>query len=528
MGIIKKIRERVGIKETVHHYHHDSDRRSSHSFNSGKTKYGNITYTESAFTDYSRQRENARGVYSDSLIARGIVRRLVDNVVNTGLTRECSPLWSMIPGASDWTDEQKYAWTEDVESRWKLSTSSKEMDSRGMQSFQQMQASAYALRVKEGEIFGICRYMNSPDRMNPLTVQMLSNDQIQSPIDNITLEGIKARGGKIKEGIEYDSTGRMVAIHIREDLSQWGAPLKRVPFFGPRSGRRFVVYDANSETLDQFRGFPELAAMVYELDRLTEMSISELENSIASALWLASIETAVGGEKKIPIRPTGSTSDTTTDEVGGGLREVQIGKRALIMQNLGKGQSMKAFQPQHPNPNYDKFIEIHENMICSAIGMPLSAYRQKFQSSYSAARAEILFFWNNIIRRRSDFAFGFLDPIFEAWFSEEVAAGHINAPGFRNLPIARRAWLHGTWDGISRPVVDPVKEVNAVKTRLDLGHTTNEREAKLYNGSGFRENIKRLETENEMRKAANLPLQPELALDVNTPDTDQEGGNASP
>ena len=519
MGLFDFLRPKV-----VYQRVHDSDYNNGRTFNSGKAKYGHIHYNEAGYTDYSRQRENARGVYADSLIARGIVRRLVDNVINTGLTRECTPIWNLIPGVSDWDDEKRYQWTEDVEKRWQLYTESKEPDIKGMLTFQQLQASAYALRVKEGETFAICRYMNSPARMNPLSLQILNNDQIQQPYDNPTLEAIKARKSTVKEGIEYDSTGHMVAIYVRDDLSNWSEAPKRVPMFGPKSGRRFVIYDANEETPEQFRGFPELSAMVYELDRLTEMSITEIENSIASALWFAAIETEVGGEKKHPINPAGSNFNIQVDEVSDGLSQVRIGKRALLMQNLGKGQKLKPVQPQHPNPNYAAFVEIHENMICSAIGMPLSVYRQKFQGSYSAARAEILFFWNNVIRRRSDFAYGFLDPAFEAWFSEEVDAGNIKAPGFKTLPIASRAWLAGTWNGISRPVVDPVKEVNAVKMREDLGHTTGEREAKAHNGSSFRENIERLKKENELRREANQPIDPELAPDTPTDDPAPGGG----
>ena len=59
---------------------HDDDNRSSrHSYGSGKTKYGNIRYSEAGFTDYQAQRDNSRGVYSDSLIARGMTGRLVES-----------------------------------------------------------------------------------------------------------------------------------------------------------------------------------------------------------------------------------------------------------------------------------------------------------------------------------------------------------------------------------------------------------------------------------------------------------------
>jgi len=158
--------------------------------------------------------------------------------------------------------------------------------------------------------------------------------------------------------------------------------------------------------------------------------------------------------------------------------------------------------------------------------MPLSVFRQKFQASYSAARAEILFFWNNIYKRRDDFTAGFLNPFYEAWFTEHVNQGNFQAPGFRTIPIAKRAWLYGSWNGISRPVVDPVKEVKAVKDRELLGHTTGEREAKAYNGSDFRENVKRLKTENELLAESNKVLDPVQFTEPETiVNNNQDGGN---
>ena len=92
---------------------------------------------------------------------------------------------------------------------------------------------------------------------------------------------------------------------------------------------------------------------------------------------------------------------------------------------------------------------------------------------------------------------------------------------------AKKAWLRCTWNGISRPVVDPAKEVKAVRERIELGHTTGEREAKAYNGSDYRENISRLTTENKLRREANKSVDPAQYADPEEPDdtSDQEGGN---
>ena len=276
------------------------------------------------------------------------------------------------------------------------------------------------------------------------------------------------------------------------------------------------------------RGASELAPFVYELDRLGEWDIGELEAVVASSAFMAAVETAAGeNPKKGKLAPAGGNkNDNQSGQVKEGVEQVDIGSRALWVNNLGAGQSIKFFSPTRPNSNYEAFVKAFITKISNSLGMPYSVAMQIFQASYSAARAEILFFWNAIIRRRADFIDGFLNPFFEAWFTEHVlTTKKIEAPGFSRDKITRLAWLSCTWNGISRPVVDPVKEVKAVAIRLELGHTTGEREAKAYNGSDFMENIARLRTENEFRAEANAPLANALAEPdepENETDTDLE------
>lgn len=509
---------------------HDSDTNHSSSRTvgrNGKPKYGNINYIDSKYRNYSQQRVNAKGIYEDSLIARGLVGRLVDNVINTGLTWESSPLWAMIPDWKNKSDEDKYDWTETVENYFTLYTDSKEADVKGRLTFKQIQRLLYLLRVKEGEYFCILRYLNDTSRTSNIAIQILNNDQVQQPYSADILKSIKSRGGTVNEGIEYDSTGKMIAIYVNEKPEEFSQKsLKRITVRGPRSGRLFVIHDANFEAAEQYRGFPELAAFIYELDRLTEYDINELEATVTGAMFFAAIETEKGAQAKGPIIKTATGNTSSSTDIAGGIKNVNVDNKSLLVQNLAPGQKLKGFQPNRPNSNFAAFEEVFENRISGALGMPLSVFRQKFQASYSAARAEILFFWNNIFKRRDDFTAGFLNPFYEAWFTEHVNAGNFTAPGFKTIPIAKRAWLYGSWNGISRPVVDPVKEVKAVADRQKLGHTTGEREAKAYNGSDFRENVKRLANENEFVANANMPIDPKLR-----PEAEQEGnetGNVDP
>jgi capsid protein len=82
--------------------------------------------------------------------------------------------------------------------------------------------------------------------------------------------------------------------------------------------------------------------------------------------------------------------------------------------------------------------------------------------------------------------------------------------------------------GAGKPSIDPLKEVNAVKIRQELGHTTGEREAIQYNNSDFSENARRLKIERELlgTPAADPmqdPAQPVDPNDNQNPD-DQEDG----
>lgn len=490
--------------------------------NRGRYKYGPIRYNEQLFDDPAERRETARQVYNESLIARGIKRRFVNNVINTGLSWESTPIWDMIPDAPK-SEDERYALTRKLENQWMLYAKSKEADITGQQTFQQMQRLLFGLHFVEGEFTTIPRYLNATGRISPVSLQVLQNDQISTPYKNLITQDIEGRGGKIRDGFEYNSLGQPVAIYVQEDLTKDHV---RIPMYGPKSGRTFVLHCANIENPSQARGFPELSALVYELSRLTEYDIAELEAVVASALWMGVVtadKDAAPG-KHPNLKPNVPNKDTSDSAPKAGIETVEIGQRALIMNNLAPGYTFQGFQPNRPNPNYAAFVEAFETRLCGAVGMPVSVFKQKFDASYSAARAEILFFWNEIITRRAEFVDGFLSEYHRIVFTEWEKTGKVDLPGF-NVPEIRQAWLYGVWTGISRPVVDPTKEQKAVEGYLNLGLTTHEREAEIHNGSDYRENIQRLKAENVLLAEVNAPLEP-VVVDPNaTPDQPTDTSN---
>jgi len=308
----------------------------------GSSKYGPIRYNrEHINEDPASRREVAREVYSESLIARGIVKRFVNNVINTGLTWESTPMWELINDKPE-SEEERYELTRYLENRWTLYTKSKESDIQGELTFPQLERLLFRTYLIEGEFWIIIRYLNAVDRMSPVSMQVIQNDQVTTPYDSLVTKNVETRGGKIRDGVEFDATGKAVAIWVRERL--WDDP-KRIPMVGPRSGRQFVIHCANIENPGQVRGLPELSALVYELSRLTEYDIAELEAVVAGALWMGVTYADVNARpgKHPTLKPNTPNQDNGAYAPKTGIETVEIGGRALVLNNLEPGYKFEGF-----------------------------------------------------------------------------------------------------------------------------------------------------------------------------------------
>ena len=103
-------------------------------------------------------------------------------------------------------------------------------------------------------------------------------------------------------------------------------------------------------------------------------------------------------------------------------------------------------------------------------------------------------------------------PAYEDVIAELVARGLIEAPGFFESPVIRRAWLGSQWTGDAMPQIDPLKEANAAGKRVELGISTRDREARETNGSTFLENHRQLRREEALRAEDGIESAPVATL----------------
>lgn len=476
-------------------------------FTGAKLKGSLPSYLSKYALDHDALRAVSRRNYFESTQARGIVGRLGTNVVGTGLTLSCTPTWELVEPS--WTDEQKQRFTRSVELRFFLWAQSHEADASGRRTFGELQSHEFASRLKDGETFAILRYSTDASRISPLSIQFVNPDQLCSS-PSLT-GGAKPEGARVQDGIELDDAGRELALYVTDSVTN---DVRRIPFRG--KSRVFVLHPAITTEIGQVRGVSPVAMIAHELSKLTDYSVAEVEAAVNNAIIAGYIKPSQDANSSSPLAAAAAVSSAPAD--GG---PTKVDKAGFWIQNLKAGEDLQSFDTKRPNVNFGGFVDTLSSYLCASLGVPLEIVKMMFAQNYSASRAALILYWQTVEGWRASLVSQFLQPVYKAWFSEEVAAGRILAPGFGKSPVITAAWLTADWVGSSLPSIDPVKEAQADSIRLAQGATTYERNALKYNGSDFRDNCEKLRKEHEI-----LPRPPAEAPGVDSSETKEEGENA--
>ena len=177
-----------------------------------------------------------------------------------------------------------------------------------------------------------------------------------------------------------------------------------------------------------------------------------------------------------------------------------MGNGAVV--TLNAGERIEVADPKRPSQAFDGFVDAVSKSIGAGLEIPSDLLLKKFEASYSASRAGLLEAWKMFRARREWLANEFCQPIYEQFLAEAVARGRIEAQGFFDDPIIRRAWCRADWNGPAQGMLDPTKEVEAAELRVKNGFSTREEETKGLTGGNFKENAKQLKRENELLNLA--------------------------
>lgn len=455
--------------------------------------------------DYQRLRRRSKQLFTENLYARGLIRRLLTNEINKGLTLEATPDGEILNVDTNILSD----WAEMIERRFGIWAKLPELcDHKSLRTFGAIQRQARMMALISGDVLVILRQGAS----KVPNVELIDADHIENPISDTMYREANSRGNEIKHGVEIDPNGRHIAFYVRQNDGKH----IRVSARGARTGRRqaWLVY-GTERLIDEVRGQSLLALVVQSLKEVDRYRDAEQRAAVINsmiAMWIKKTEDKMG---TLPVTGGAVRKDTyTTQNDSQGRKDVQFSTNmpGIVMQELQTGEEPVSYDTRRPNVNFGTFEAAIINAIAWANEIPPEVLTLAFQNNYSASRGAVNEFKMYLERIRTGFGEEFIDPIYREYLVSEVLIGGIDMPGFLD---ARRspslwhiygAWVSADWSGAIKPNVDLLKEVRAYKELLDAGLITRERATRELTGMKFSKSVQQLIRENQQLAEAVQPL----------------------
>lgn len=485
------------LKAAYNNYHSYSDMYSG-----AKWPYGLSAPGSGFLINHYTTRQEVRAKVNENLIAKSIVSRFADTVADIGLKRESIP----DPEILGITPEQAEEWAENVDRRFHLWAKSKKQHRSGQYNFYQSHRLYAEWMYRDNDIFTRLYYSQKRDLLNPLQFDFIEPNQIRGDAFTSSCYQLSNDG----DGIIRNQDGSEKAYKVWLQIpGKYEYKDIEIPAIGPRSKRKMMLHGFAPKYAGQGRGFSPLAHAIQEFENVTDFSSSIIKKAIAQS----SIALGVENDQLDPSDPlenlnisgAGPITDTGEEFVqaqpaGPRLNYCQLPEATLTTPgsvgvfNMQKGDHLKYYENKTPADSYESFMNTFVSYLSASTGMPVEFLLIKFNNNYSSTRAMLIIAWRIALIWREEMAADYLDPVFEAWLSEEIAAGRILAPGWQD-PILRAAWLYGNWIGSPMPQIDPQRAAKANEINAGMGLTTLDREARNLNGSSGKANRTKLKKE---------------------------------
>ena len=467
----------------------------------GNKFFGGLGQPSFTFTDYWSLRLHSARLFKENLYARGLIRRLVTNEINTGLSLEATPIASIL----NLDEDELNTWSERVENLFQIWADDKSIcDYKEQFTFGELQIILRVEALVTGDVLVVSR--RSRKTRLP-AVQLIPGNRVQTP----TAPQPRV-GNKIIHGVELDKRGRQVAFWVAQDDNT----SRRVPAFGERSGRRiaWLAYGTDKR-LDEVRGEPILSLMLQSLKEIDRYRDSVQRKAVINSI----IATYITKEENKPGTKPVTGGATRRDKVDlanpdGTTREFNIASQipGLVLEELQTGEKPVAFESASSDLNFSGFEAAIVGTIAWANEIPPEVLTLAFASNYSASRGAVNEFKMYLDKSRKQRANEFDKPIYEEWLISSVLLNKIQASGF--LEAWRDpsqydifgAWVSSDWAGAIKPSVDLKKEVAAYAMMVKEGFMTIGRATRELSGMKASQVMKQLKKENEQRAEALRPL----------------------
>jgi len=527
MGIFQKIKSAIpkiriaNDSEKNQNYNYKNSYVGSilHDIFDGSPFPGAFNNTKINWTDYYTLRLRSLQLFQENLYCKGLVRRLITNEIHTGLNLEAHPIANLI-GISE---DDAIQWSDDREIDWKLWANDPEQcDWQKKHTLHELAK----IRRQTALISGDCLVVQRINQKTGLpSIQLIDGRHIKTPYG----KSDSARAGnKIIHGIEIDQNNRQVAFWVQEpdkytlgenygETIDFTKSFKRIPAYGEKTGRRiaWLTYGTERTKLDDVRGEPFLAIVLYMMKELSDYRVSEQRAATVNSLLAYFIERdsnspSIGTNAADSTATRKGSQEITQPDGSTGVWNYAKGLPGVVMQNLGKGEKPTPWNPNRPNLNFGKFEEVIIDAFAWLYQIPPEILRLKFQSNFSASRQADNEFRNYLKVAVQQNGKDFYQPIYETHTLQSVRLGRFNANGLLEAwrdPAQRNiylGWINSEWTGLSRQSVDFKKDVDGGAKAIDYGFTTQDEQCRKLSGMSYRQVLQTRKREIEAARKAGV------------------------
>lgn len=424
-------------------------------------------------------------------LAAGAVSTAVDNVIGTGYRLRVRPNWRSLGKTKEWAKEFSTL----VEDKWYSYAMTTACDAAGRNNFAGLCELVFRCGNMNGEAISLPLWMpNSPDGW-------FTKHQLLEP-ERISTPDTKFENETMRSGVEIDQYGKPVAYHVsnqyKHDVALTSARTwQRIPAY-TKWGRKRLLMIADIHRIGQTRGVPWFSPVLPDFKRLDQYNTAEIKSAIVASLVTAFIETPMDTQAVATMLGADPTS-TQYQAWLQNMRQVISPLDGGAMVPVPPGTHVQPFDPQRTPSAYESFTGQYERRIAAGIGMPSVLFSKKYEDlNYSNARMAINEGWRFFRRRRAWLTNNFAGPAYELWLEEAIGRGmfdqYITLDEFyrAKADVSRHNWI-----GDGRGWVDPVKEAQAIKLRLEACVSTLDDEC-AEQGRDYEEVLAQRELELEL------------------------------
>jgi len=431
-------------------------------------------------------------------LSAGAFSTIVTNTVGWGLTPR-PQIDRMVLGISE---EEAKAFQTSALRLWFAWSETTQCDLTRRHDFPAMSRMVLRNTLAEGDVFALRRFRPSPDSVLGLRVQLVEGPRICNPNQMPDTQDFAG-------GIEYGPDGEMRAVHVRSrypgDFYGPGLPTdqwSRVQVTGSRSGEPQVLQIYDPKRVNTSRGEPILAPVIKALKQMSRLSDAELMASVLNAFFTVFIKQDASLDMLPGLTPP---LDNDVRHFGPAIPnqpQFKLGQGTIL--GLAAGEDVSFADPKRPNQSFEPFWLAFVKQIGAAIEMPFELMIKHFSASYSASRAALLEFWRTVKTRRQWLVSRWCQPCYEWVLTEAIARGLLDAPGYFENPLLRRAWSFCAWSGPAQGQIDPRSEGEAAAQRITDNLSNYQRETAELTGEDWEAVIEQKARERKMMETLGL------------------------